>query len=57
MRDRKGSLVGLLILGCAMLTGGCVRALSEGAAAGLSDGIAALIEDIIAAAAAGFRGN
>lgn len=57
MRDRKGSLIGLLVLGCAMLTGGCVRALSEGAAAGLSDGIAALIEDIIAAAAAGFRGN
>lgn len=53
MRDRKGSLAGLLVLGCSLLTGGCVDALGEGAAAGLSDGIAAVIEGIIADATAG----
>ena len=53
MRNRKGSLIGLFVLGCSMLAGGCVDALGEGVAAGLSDGIAAVIEGIIADAAAG----
>ena len=55
MRNGKGSLIGMLVLGCSMLAGGCIDAISEGAAAGINDGIAEVITNFILDAAAGFQ--
>ena len=57
MRNRKRGLIGLLLVGLGVASGGCIDAVPEGFAAGVADGIATVIEGFITDAAAGATGD
>ncbi len=57
MRSLKGRVAGLMVLGGAVLSGGCIDAVGTGFAAGVNDGIATVIADLIIASAEGFGGD
>jgi hypothetical protein len=46
-----------MVLGCALLSEGCIDAVGTGFAAGVNDGIATVIADLIIASAEGLQGG
>ena len=51
MKDRKGWMVSVLVLGCALFSGGCVDAIVDGVALGVTSGIEAAVQNVITNAA------